>query len=531
MKQSIISYSVTRSCHIFFIFVILTTGFLFSSTSLSDIFQLIENKDVPELIKILEKGRHTRGLEKAAMAAEALGKMGDNRAVIPLIQALQVPRYIYFEEKCSFLRARAAEALGRLGDPRSIDPLRSALKIETNETAGKDIEWALEMNETNSIPTLSSERKMITNNPSIRIITALIGPSNPSFGVYAKEFLQYTVARIYPTIEDKNISIEELKANEDIYEQLDVTDAIIKITASCITKYYNVPSQTVMPEQVSFDTWRGFINFKSKDISLRIPFEGTAPLSASWTSHPETLSTLSKILLGPKALVVSEYNEKIAELVVFLFGPKPLLSILNNTKDDSMKHPALKALRLTKDQVSSESIIKFLNDDNYKVREDAAILLGIIRDKSSTSLLIEKLRDPNAFVRLRSARSLDLLKWVPSDEEQIIYYLIANMWWEDIRKFREKALIPLINILKVEKHDYTGILGEYPEDPRSRIAIILGDLGDARAVEPLIEALIYKSSQDYVAKALQKITNKNFGTNQRKWQEWWQKKQEISYKK
>ena len=48
-------------------------------------------------------------------AALMLGKLGDNRAVDPLIRALSAPGHQ--------TPLHAAEALGKLGDPRAIEPL------------------------------------------------------------------------------------------------------------------------------------------------------------------------------------------------------------------------------------------------------------------------------------------------------------------------------------------------------------------------------------------------------------------------
>jgi len=53
-------------------------------------------------------------------AAKALGDIGDQRAVDPLIQALQ--------DEDSYIREAAAEALGDIGDTRAIDPLIEFLK-------------------------------------------------------------------------------------------------------------------------------------------------------------------------------------------------------------------------------------------------------------------------------------------------------------------------------------------------------------------------------------------------------------------
>jgi HEAT repeat protein len=54
-------------------------------------------------------------------AAEALGEIGDRRAVRPLIRALK-------DEYYSTVRSEAAEALAKIGDTRAIEPLMAALE-------------------------------------------------------------------------------------------------------------------------------------------------------------------------------------------------------------------------------------------------------------------------------------------------------------------------------------------------------------------------------------------------------------------
>jgi len=65
-------------------------------------------------------------------AAQALGQIGDSRAVEPLIVALA--------DKNAEGRRRAAEALGRIGDDRAVEPLIVALADMNN----KDRQWAAE---------------------------------------------------------------------------------------------------------------------------------------------------------------------------------------------------------------------------------------------------------------------------------------------------------------------------------------------------------------------------------------------------
>jgi HEAT repeat protein len=74
---------------------------------------------VQALIKLL---REDKGNEGAANAAIALGRIGDKRAVEPLLSVL--------EHSVNYLRAHVAEGLGLLGDKRATMPLVAVLQDE-----------------------------------------------------------------------------------------------------------------------------------------------------------------------------------------------------------------------------------------------------------------------------------------------------------------------------------------------------------------------------------------------------------------
>ena len=69
-------------------------------------------------------------------AAEALGRLGDPRAVEPLIDTLW--------DDDARVRLKAAWALGMLGDPRALGPLQKLYRIE-REDARETIQEAMEM--------------------------------------------------------------------------------------------------------------------------------------------------------------------------------------------------------------------------------------------------------------------------------------------------------------------------------------------------------------------------------------------------
>ena len=74
-------------------------------------------EDAPGLLKALEYQKHWRVRRDAA---EALGQIGDARAVGPLIAALR--------DDISSVRQAAAEALGQIGDTSAVEPLIAALR-------------------------------------------------------------------------------------------------------------------------------------------------------------------------------------------------------------------------------------------------------------------------------------------------------------------------------------------------------------------------------------------------------------------
>ena len=79
-------------------------------------------RDLKGLIKAL---RYKRDGGVRSSAAEALGEIGDARAVEPLCAALR--------DKDVDVREAAAEALGKIGDARAAVPLRSALGDEDSD--------------------------------------------------------------------------------------------------------------------------------------------------------------------------------------------------------------------------------------------------------------------------------------------------------------------------------------------------------------------------------------------------------------
>ena len=90
------------------------------------------NKDIEALIKTL---KHSKDSETRAKAAEALEKIGDNRAVEPLIQALQ--------DRDSYVRLRTVLALGALKEGKAVEPIIQVLKGDEEVNVRAGAAWVL----------------------------------------------------------------------------------------------------------------------------------------------------------------------------------------------------------------------------------------------------------------------------------------------------------------------------------------------------------------------------------------------------
>ena len=74
--------------------------------------------------------------------------------------------------------------------------------------------------------------------------------------------------------------------------------------------------------------------------------------------------------------------------------------------------------------------------------------------------------------------ALDKLGWVPKDDAEKAYYLIAKKNWKELLNIGESAMEPLIKALKDK--DWQA---------RNVAALRLAAIGDERAIEPLTQAL------------------------------------------
>ena len=175
---------------------------------------------------------------------------------------------------------------------------------------------------------------------------------------------------------------------------------------------------------------------------------------------------------------------------------EPLIAALKDS-DWNVRGFAAKAL-INLGALAVEPLIVALKHSNKDVRSGAAKALGKIGDARAVEPLIATLKDSDVHTYPAAAYALDEFGWQAGKDEVSAAYWIGKQNWGECVKLGAVAVEPLIVSLKVD-HPYV----------RMFVAEILGQMGDPRAVEPLIAALTDSESgasiRDSAAKALGKI--------------------------
>lgn len=125
-----------------------------------------------------------------------------------------------------------------------------------------------------------------------------------------------------------------------------------------------------------------------------------------------------------------------------------------------------------------DALIALLNDDNRHVRHLAIINLRDSGDARAVEPLVETLQDKHRGISEDAAKALDEIGWKPSNDENAAWYYIATYELEKCAKLGSVAVDPLIE--DTFRHR-DGSIGNAVE--------CLGEIGDERAVEPLIRLL------------------------------------------
>ena len=97
--------------------------------------------------------------------------------------------------------------------------------------------------------------------------------------------------------------------------------------------------------------------------------------------------------------------------------------------------------------IALEPLIAALNDQNYEVREKAVKHLRKIKDTRSIDPLIVAMKDLSEYVRYQAAMTLQEIGWEPSNQKEMITYLVALKKVVALASLGKPALRACISVL------------------------------------------------------------------------------------
>ena len=136
-------------------------------------------------------------------------------------------------------------------------------------------------------------------------------------------------------------------------------------------------------------------------------------------------------------------------------------------------------------------LIKALSNGDSETRMEAAEALGEIGDRNTTDDLVNTLRDRNQSVREEAAKALDNLGWIPANDTENAYYLIAKGQWDEAAELGDPAVKACLQFIQYD-------------DVKDKALDCIAQIGEA-AIPSLISSLKYYATQDSAAVALEKI--------------------------
>jgi HEAT repeat protein len=404
---------------------------------------------VPHLLDIIKEN----DAEIMKPVIDALGQIGDRRAVDPLIEILS--------DRTSPYRADAAKALGGIGDNHSILPLVAILNDRT--VIDSDVT-------TNSIWALGEIKDPRTIEP---LITALINNSS-----YAAEALN----KIDPNWQKSEMALNGLS---NYIDALKVSASDEVKTLKIIDAISEIGSPAVAPL---------FILLMDKDVHIR-KSAATALSGLNW----QPTSKMESIIYF---IADQKWNELVG---IGKFSIPHLISTLKDNDQSVRKSAAWALSKLDWKPVTVENELKYL------IASQRWGALAIIGGPSSGSLA-ELLRDEDE--NIRKEASATLIKIGPASIEPVISILKdKNVLARKIALSTLDAIDPDWQNSEMARRalpKFIKSLNSYDSNVRASSAWALSILKDERAVKPLISALNdYDAGvRIYVSKALGEIGDK-----------------------
>jgi HEAT repeat protein len=426
-------------------------------------------KALPLLLKALEdKDENVR-----AAAVEHLGNIRNNASVVKALIAI-------LKKADVWVAYPAAEALGRIGDAKAVSALISVL---SQKALRKPVIWALgQIAEVSSLATVVyylKDKSKTVREETIKAVERFFqkGISEETIienvkRAYGNEIVQILLPHTQSDKKDVRTSailllgllkdktaiapLLEMSVEEDLQES--IVKALVFIGKS-------MPESLVPFFDVSDSYQRRIVCEVVGRVNAAIFFKPLVACIKDEDGHVRAKAVIALSNLD---------NPKAVKYI------RPLL--LDEYED--VQESAIKGLARLKKWIDLEEIIMGLSDKNHAMRMNSAILLGFLREQGSVEALGVALKDSDARVRVAVAEALGVI----GGPGAIEYLLLALS--DEFSKVRRIAAIAL-GRMRVDEGVEPLILLLRDSDiwVRAGAARGLGEIGNKKAAEPLIKQL------------------------------------------
>jgi HEAT repeat protein len=310
---------------------------------------------IEPLSLVLQHGNH---YERQA-AVEALARVGDARVVTPLLGALS--------DKATNVRTAAIEALGRSGDTRAVEQIAPALQDEAHHVRATAVE---------ALGRLGSS-------PVVELlITALQDKAWDVRAAAAHALGKLRDARaVEPLITSLGDSDHDVRRN--VVEALGLLGHPSALEPLVLMlKDEQASVRTLVP------------------IALRNIDPNWEQSEAAWGALPKL-----KAALNDREYWVRQAAAQALQRLAAQPQLQPSLDGLSEPEDH-------------KRRLTVEVFLEALGDEDRDLRQAAAEALGRLGDHRIAGVLAQSLQDPDRWVCVAAARSLDVLHWQTADPGQ-----------------------------------------------------------------------------------------------------------------
>jgi len=417
------------------------------------IYSAVMAKSLEDLLNDLKSNDSTIRYQ----AALELGKLGDQNAIPPLMEAMgDKDKYVRYwaisslgdlkakeavpalveklKDEDELMRYWAAIALGRIGDITAIKPIDDAYRIE--KVLNTKIGMEIALDKLNWIKK-QKEAGMATPVPEFTPAPS-VSPVPAGTEIAAPTPAEPVATPVIPPATERP-EVTQLPADvAGAIASLDDEDPLIrKGAAFSIAKFGAKAATGALIETLSVEN--------NRDVQIEI------------------IKTLGKLSAREALDILSQFTM---------------------SQDEGIRIAVAGAFKDIRDPACLPSVIKLLTDPSASVRKIATDTVGIMKDRQSISYIIPMLKDNDIFV-VQSA--ITALTKMNSREAVPEFILLLKSQNKEIAQSAAFALGKSGDITAVEP--LIEALDDSHDGLRAGAVFALGKLGDKRALQPLILAL------------------------------------------